>query len=254
MALIFSSFPLRWDITWCCCYTTVVIHWSCAPLTFGRTILHVSRTETWLALQIPHNIFPECLGHYVAGQRKVMPSTAMRANFWQTQPFICQLIASPEKSLQRRSPCWLETWTLEPVQSVKEHICFHTEMDVRVNHKVNRERLKNSWFIRRDLESFPAITKLVLCKAGIYNLDAGIKINSYNHSRLLRGLKDLLSHLLIFHNMFWIDDSHRFNPFFSLKERVGLPAWASTEMLENKLLLCWWSCYCCNEGGITVFT
>lgn len=185
--------------------------------------LPVFRIEFWLALQILHNIFQECLGHYVTSQGKFMPSTAMHTNLWQTQPFICQLIASPEKSLQRRILCWLETWTLEPVQSVKEHICFHTEMDFHVNHKVNREKLKNSWFIGRDLESFPAITKLVLCEAGIYNLDAG------THSSLLRGLKDLLSCLLIFHNRFWIDDFHRFNPFFSLKERVGLPAWAKKD-------------------------
>lgn len=149
---------------------------------------------------------------------KFVPSTAVHTNFWQTQPFICQLIANSENSLQRRSPCWLGTWTLEPVQSVKGHVCFHTEMDVYLNRKVNREKLKNGWFIGRDLESFPTITKLVLCEAGIYNLDAGTR------SRLLRGLKDLLSCLLIFHNMLWIDDSHRFKPFFSLKERVGLPA------------------------------
>lgn len=142
---------------------------------------------------------------------------------WQTQPFICQLIASPENSLQRRSPCWLGTWTLQPVQSVKGHICFHTEMNVYANHNVNRKKLKNGWFIGRGLESVPTITKLVLCEAGIYNLDVG------TGSRLLRGLKDLLSCLLIFHNMLWIDDSHRFNPFFWLRKRVGFPAWAKKD-------------------------
>lgn len=179
MALIFSSFPLRWDITWYCWYTIVVIHWGCTPLTFGRTFLPVFRIEIWLALQLLYNIFQKCLGYvYATGQGKFMPSTAMHTNFRQTQPFICQLIASPENSLQRRSPCWLGTWILEPVQSMKGHIYFHIGMDVYVNHKANSEKLKNVWFIGRDLEPFPTITKLVLCEAGIYNLDSG------THSRL----------------------------------------------------------------------
>lgn len=85
---------------------------------------------------------------------------------------------------------------MEPVQSMKGHICFHIGMDVYVNHKAHSKKLKNGWFTERDLEPFPTITKLVLCEAGIYNLDVG------THSRLLRGLKDLLSYLFIFCNMF----------------------------------------------------
>lgn len=71
------SFPLRWNITWYCCCTTVVIHWSCTPLIFDRIFLSGFRIEVWLALQILYNIFQKCLGNYVTGQGKFMPSTAM---------------------------------------------------------------------------------------------------------------------------------------------------------------------------------
>lgn len=58
----------------------------------------------------------------------------------------------------------------------------------------------------------------------IYNLDAGIYI------RLLKVLTVLLSCLLIFHSMLWIDDSHVPNPFFFLKEREELPASAKKDL------------------------
>lgn len=96
-----------------------VIHQSNVLLIFGRMFLHIFRMEIWLTLQIPYNL-----------------------------PFMCQLIAHPKYSLQRRSRCWLGTWTAwDSVQSVEGLICFPIERNPYGDHTIKGKTEKNVCFI-----------------------------------------------------------------------------------------------------------